>query len=332
MGPDTSSYIPNYTLKRTEKVNPWEDLVSATDQLNNLPTDNQLYDNLKNAVDVDKALWFLAHENIFTDADGYLSKGGMDYYVYWEAETGRIIPLEYDGNSVMDFRNTTEWTPFYRANDVDFPLANRLLASPDLRQRYLAHFRTILADYFTPENMDALIDGYAAQVRDFIEMDTKRLYEPAEFEAEIINLKNHVRQRRDFLLANSEIEAQGVTIGEVTTLSEAPDSDETVTITAEIEGTTNTVRLYYGTGIVGTFERVEMTDNGNGTYEATIPAFSSGQYVRYYVEAVAENDAKTATFAPKGAEHDVYVYRVNFGEVAQNDVVINEFMASNDET
>jgi len=323
-----------YNLKKTSRENPWTDLALGTEKLNLLSTDNDLYDNLKDYLDIDKALWFVAHENIFTDSDGYINKGGSDYYVMWEAETGRLIPLEYDGNSVMQLGNTNAWTPFYKENEVDFPLMNRLFASPELRQRYLAHYRVILEDYFTPENMDQLIDGYAAQIRESIEMDTKRITEPADFEAEIINLKNHVRSRRDFLLANTEMPATGLTISNVTTISTAPTREESVSITATVSGEmgTDQVRLYYGSGIVGTFDRVVMTDNGNGTYSATIPAQDAGDYVRYYVEATAADAAKTVTFAPRGAEHDVYVYRVNLGATQESEVVINEFMASNDET
>ena len=331
LGPGTA-YIPNYTLKKTSKENPWEDLAIGTERLNLLPTDNDLYDNLKNYLDIDKALWFVAHEILFTDSDGYISKGGMDYYVYWEAETGRLVPLEYDGNSVMQFQNTTNWTPFYRENEVDFPLANRLFASPDLRQRYLAHFRVILEDHFTPEYLDGLIDGYAEQIRASIQNDVKRIYEHSQFETELISLKNHVRERRDFLLNNTEINVQGLTISEVSTVATAPSSGESVTITTAVSGNMGieNVRLYYGAGLVGTFDRVDMTTNGDGTFSATIPSFSPGTYVRYYVEAIAANSANTATYAPRGAEHDVYVYRVNVGQISDSDVVINEFMASND--
>ena len=331
LGP-AEAYIPNYTLKKTSKANPWSDLALGTEKLNLLPTDDNLYDNLKDYLDIDKALWFLAHEILFTDSDGYISKGGMDYYVYWEAETGRLVPLEYDGNSVMQFQETRRWTPFYRENERDFPLANRLFASHDLRQRYLAHFRVILEDYFTPAKMDELIDNYAAQIRGSIQNDTKRIYEPAEFEAAVINLKNHVRERRDFLLSHSEMSAEGLTISDVRTLKTAPFSGETVTITTAVSGTSGIkkVRLYFGKGLVGTFDRVDMVDNGDGTFSATIPGFSAGNYVRYYVEAIAADAANTATYAPQGAEHDVYIYRVNVGEMEEPDVVINEFMASND--
>ncbi len=332
LGADTA-YIPHYQLKKSKKENPWEDLAINTAPLNTLPTDNDLYDNLKNNLDIDKALWFIAHENIFTDSDGYLYKGGMDYYVYWEAETGRLIPLEYDGNSVMvTGEYEMNWTPFYREYDERFPLVNRLLASPELRQRYLAHYRTILADYFTPEYMDMLIDGYANQIRASIGMDTKRIYGPAAFESELLALKNHVRARRDFLLNKVEINSVGLDISQVTTITQSPSSGESTLISAIISGdkAVDKVRLYYGEGLIGTFESIEMSDNGQGNYSAAIPGFTEGKYIRYYVEAIAADNFKTATFSPKGAEHDVFIYRVSTGEVGEPTIVINELVASND--
>ena len=334
LGTDIAEYITNYTLKKTKKEDPWTDLMLSTEKLNTLPTDNDLYDNLKDYVDVDKSLWFLAHEILFTDSDGYVSKGGMDYYVYWEAETGRLVPLEYDGNSCLQL-NSTEWSPLYRENETDFPLMNRLFASPELRQRYLAHFRTILEKYFTIDYLDNLIDSYRAKVESAIQNDTKRITEPAAFVAEIAALKTHIRARRDFLLNHVEMNVKGLDIASVSTVTTAPYSNEAVTITTAVSGAMgiDQVRLYYGAGIVGAFDRVAMTDNGDGTFSATIPSFSPGSYVRYYVEAIAADAAKTATYAPKGAEHDVYVYRVNVGEsTAAGEVVINEFMASNDAT
>ncbi|MDD8027645.1 MAG: hypothetical protein PHI34_14175 [Acidobacteriota bacterium] len=43
---------------------------------------------------VDRALWFLACENVFDDEDSYIWKGGTDYYIYWEVETGRITIVQ----------------------------------------------------------------------------------------------------------------------------------------------------------------------------------------------------------------------------------------------
>ena len=45
------------------------------------------------------------------------------------------------------------------------------------------------------------------------------------------------------------------------------------------------------------------------------------------MEATANNPAQTVSYAPPGAEHDVYVYRVSVETAAFTGVVINELMA-----
>ena len=52
--------------------------------------------------------------------------------------------------------------------------------------------------------------------------------------------------------------------------------------------------------------------------------------VRFYVEALAGNSAKTTSYFPEGAEHDVVIFRVSAPTSNLKDVVINEFMASNE--
>lgn len=62
-------------------------------------------------MDIDGTLWYLAQELMFSDDDGYVFKGKMDYYLFLEKESGRMIPLEFDGNSSMNLKNV-EWSPF----------------------------------------------------------------------------------------------------------------------------------------------------------------------------------------------------------------------------
>ena len=335
-GPDSTDYNNFYTLKKTHKADPWEDLIVTVDKLNNLPL-NQLVDSLKSVLDVDKALWFLAHEIIFTDEDSYIWKGGMDYYVYWEAETGRVIPLEYDGNSCF-LLNATNWSPFYHENDTDFPLMNRLFAVPELRQRYLAHLRTILDTYMNPAYTHPKIDAYVAILDSLIIDDPKKIYSHSAFTSEVADIKNLIVNRRSYLQNHSEVNVTGLDIQSVSYPGN-PVSGTSVDITANISGASGVdhVYLYYGSGFVGAFDKIEMFDDGNhndgaagdGEFGGQIPAFGTGEYVRYYIEAIADNAAKTATYEPKGAEHDIYIYRVSLEKI-DSDVVINELMASND--
>ena len=49
---------------------------------------------------VDNWLWFLGIEIIFADDDSYWNKGA-DYSFYFEPESGRIHPVEHDGNEAF---------------------------------------------------------------------------------------------------------------------------------------------------------------------------------------------------------------------------------------
>ena len=341
-GPDVSDYNQNYTLKKTSKTNPWEDLIRVCDKLNNLPL-NQLLDSLKYHLDIDKTLWFLAHEIAFVDDDSYINKGGMDYYVYWEPESNRIFPLEYDGNSCMN-ANRVSWSPFYNETDTRFPLMNRLFAVPELRQRYLAHLRTIAETYMQPDSVHTTINKYAAMIDPLVQADPKKIYSYTQFTQATSALKNFIVNRRNFLLDHAEVNVDGLNIFQVLHESRGiplarPTGGQTVQVSAGLAPMNNVQKawLYYGTGLVGVFERVEMFDDGthndgtagDGIFGAEIPGFEAGTFVRYYIEAIANDAAATASYEPQGAEHDVYIYQIESASV-EIPVVINELMASND--
>lgn len=344
LGADTALYVPNYTLKKANKENPWDDLVKACDVLNNVPL-AQLEDSLNRYMDVDRTLWYLAHEIIFADDDSYVNKGGMDYYLYWEVETGRLTPLEYDGNSALELNRAT-WSPFYNQNDTRFPLMNRLFAVPALRQRYLAHVRTIIRESLDPETVNAKIDAYAALIDTAVQADPKKLYTYSEFQQEVADVRNFFAQRRQYLLNNAEVAAVGPDISAVTFNGgeeeyEAPGPNGAVAVTARVEGEAGVrgANLYYGTGLTGRFEKAAMYDDGahndgaagDGLYGGSVPGFGAGTYVRFYIEAVADNSAGTVSYMPEGAEHDVYFYQVGSGGAVESFVVINELLASNAE-
>ena len=334
-GPDSSDYNRYYTLKRTEKDDPWQDLIDVCQVLDEAPIDD-LYTGLNDIFDMDRALWFLAQEMVFSDDDSYINKGGMDYYVYWDNATGRLMPLEVDANSVMNMRYVT-WSPFYREDDPRFPLIYRVMQNTELRQRYLAHLRTVLEDYFIEGDAIARIDEFADILDQRVQDDPKKIYSYDQFVDGVEELKQYVRQRIAFLMDHNEIDRTGLEVSELTMTSDAglgqpPVAYEDAMIEATVEGDVAKVVLYYGTSWDGAYSRVDMTSNGNGVFTASIPGFAQSTLVRYYIEAIQDDAFSTATYYPPGAEHDVFIYQVSPVVVTTEDVVINEFMASNDET
>jgi spore coat protein CotH len=338
LGEDTSTYKPNYTLKHSGMNNPWSYLLRSTRALANQSN----IDSLNKALDIDRTLWFLAKEILFGDDDSYVNKGGMDYYAYYDKETNRLIPLEYDANSVMEGPTST-WDLFFKESNAQFPLCNKLFKLPELRQRYLAHVRTMAQDLFNESTYTSLIDRYFNLIDTVVQKDTKKLMSYTQFNGEKETLKNWMKTRRNFILNHTEVNRIGPSITDVHYQSNAvvfktPDAGQPVYIQAKVGNKKiKSVQVYYGTGFDGPFSRMIMSDDGNhqdglandGIYGASLPGQLAGVFVRYYIEAIADDGFGTVSYEPQGAEHDVYLYRVNLESSAITDVVINEVMTAN---
>lgn len=340
-----ATYQQYYSLKSNDVVdNPWQALIDACFSLSTLTANN--IETVKTKIDIDKVLWHMACENIFTDDDSYVMKGKMDYMIYYEPETGRTTSLEYDGNSTFQtsVATSSSWSPFKNVTNANYPLLNKLILTPELRQRYLAHYRTILNETFTTLNANAIIDEMDAQISALVAADPKKLYPTSQYISGVPALKSFVASRRNFLLSNTEVAQVAPTITSAKYYNSsneeyvAPIANEITNIKANVTSATgiNKVILYYATGLVGNFSKIQMYDDGahndgianDGTYGAQIPGYPANTFVRYYVEAIANNTALSASYLPTGAEHDVFVYVVTQTNVA-NGVVINEIMAQN---
>lgn len=346
LGDDTSAYKPNYTLKHTTVENPWSDLLRVTKILNTVSL-NQLEDSLKKVLDIDRALWFIAKEIMFGDDDSYVNKGGMDYYAIYQKDVERLIPLEYDANSVMSGQ-TANWSIFLKETDTKFPLCNRLFAVPSLRQRYLAHFKTMFNQCLDTVNFISQLNIQYNFIDSLVSADPKKLMTYQAFQSEKNKLISWMRNRRTTIMANAEFKQIGSTIEAVeystnNVKNQKPNETESVQVTAKVTNTTNGVKrvnLYYAPGFDGYFNVTQMYDDGlhqdvaagDGIYGGTIPPHGNGLFVRYYVEAISNNSQGTCSYMPEGAEHDVYVYQVNLIQSNTNQIVINEIMAANTKT
>lgn len=336
LGPSGSDYETAYELRSSDVDDPWQDLANAAYTLDTADPDT-LVDELGQYLDIDETLWFIATENLFTDPDSYVNKGGVDYYLYFDLASSRLLPIEYDGNSAM---SDTDWSPFFREDDERFPLISVLLNIPELRQRYLAHYRALVSESLDLDLVNEKITTYASLINDVVaDEDQVRQYTYEEYVTAVEELRNYFSERRDFVTANAEVAQLPPVISEVTDLvngtpSIRPSSDQSVVVNAQVDGEEGVeqVILYYSNELAGSFVKSVMNDQGGGQYTVEIPPQPSGAFVRYYVEAISANSAKTAAYSPPGAEHDVYIYQVIAAESISSNVVINEIMPSNDST
>jgi hypothetical protein len=343
LGADTTLYKAAYNLKSSKVSNPWRFLALTAEKLNQ-QTPAQLEATINDYLDLDRALWFIATENMFVDDDSYINKGGMDYYVYYDPETNRITPIETDGNSAIALNRATSWSPFFNATNANYPLMTKLLAVPAFRQRYLAHIRTINEEIINPAVSHPLINALARQIDALVKDDPKALYTYAAFQTEVNNLKTYFTNRYNYIKAFSEVARIVPSITKTAYASGGsdwtpPTDKATVTVRSSVSSTEgiSAVWLYYSPNLVGKFTKIAMRDDGksgdgaanDGVFGAEIPAQAGGSYVRYYIEAVSANSVNTVSYDPVGAEHNVYIYQVKPNLPATRTVVLNELEAAN---
>ena len=344
ISPDTILYKTYYTLKETGGIaEPWGYLRTLCQKLNTTPT-TALEDTLANYLDIDRTLWFLASELAWTDDDSYVFKGKMDYYVYYDETTGLMVPHEYDGNSALETTPATTWGVFYNSNNVNYPLMNKLFAVPSLRQRYLAHLRTIVQEEFDTALTNATFNAFRALVDTVVQNDPKKMFTYTQYNSEVQVLRNFITTRKNFLNSNAELAQVAPVILDAPYYTNGtkyvqPADMQPVTVRSTVTSAAgiDNVQLYYSNNIAGRFSKTPMYDDGihddslagDGIYGAQIPGFAAGTWVRYYVAAVSANTAKSVRYLPEGAEHDVFVYTVAPQSSIDSSIVINEIMASN---
>jgi hypothetical protein len=338
LGTSVATYQQNYELKTDNSTNAWQRLMHATDVLNTTATAT-LRDKVEEVLAVDRWLWFLAIENLFADDDSYFNKGA-DYGFYYEPESGRIHPIEHDGNEAF-LAGDVQLSPVQGATTTTRPVLYKLLGIPELRQRYLAHMRTALKETYNPVVMTPLIDQFVALSAAAVAADTRKGFTMATYTNEIKTLKTFVTNRYNFLINHAELRPEPPAINTVHPPAHPVTATDSPWITAEVAASgangISSAWLYHRNKSYGRFTAAQMFDDGahgdgaagDGVFGAAVTPYPAGNKVRYYVEARSANTAKAASFSPTRAEEWTYNYRVILTSAPNTPVVINELMAAN---
>ncbi len=326
----------------------WMRLINAIDILNNTPT-NQIRTAAEDVFAVDNWLWFLAIENLFVDDDSYFNKGA-DYSFYYEVESGRIHPVEHDGNESFAAAMTLNATlsPISGYTNVNRPLLYKFLNNNELRQRYLAHMRTAVEEYFNPTFMTTFINGlHALSVQAIID-DPLKNYAMNTYTSDLSGLKLYITNRYNFMRTNSEMAWVRPNINSVSGPAMTVYATNIPTITANVtslvtatnQSGVGSVWLYFRDKPYGKFTVRQMFDNGlsgdgaagDSLFGAVTTNYPAGNTIHYYVEARATNTAQAARFSPARAETVTWDYSIGLTVSTNTSVVINEFLASNTST
>ena len=246
-GDDVDSYKGSYQLKTTSTSadvsdRAWKDLVELCRILQSGASEDgeeRFEKALRPILDIDRALWFIALDNVFMDSDGYISRAS-DFLMYQDPG-GRFHLLPYDSNETFGIRGggpggvrrgrdgrgrgrgeREESTGFsmsplqYMEEEEERPLISRLLSVPHLRARYLAHVRTIVEEWLDWDVLGPVAASYRSVAGDEISKDVKKLYSTAAYTRSIEGdydqgrrvvpgIQRFVDERREAILSHPEI-------------------------------------------------------------------------------------------------------------------------------
>ncbi|HLP96665.1 MAG TPA: CotH kinase family protein [Saprospiraceae bacterium] len=144
-------YKGNFELD--SKGGGWTELQELTRKLANEPG------NVGQVLDVDRALWMLALNNVMVNLNSYSGNYSVNYYLYRDANN-RFQPVHWDLNlafgsykntgsgSDLNLRQLQNLDPLLHADNPYKPLASQLLKDPLNRKIYLSHIRQINEDNF----------------------------------------------------------------------------------------------------------------------------------------------------------------------------------------
>jgi len=353
LGQDSLAYEDAYELKSDYG---WAELIDLCDTLANHT------DDIEKILDVDKALWMLAFNNVLVNLDSYSGGFKQNYYLYRD-NFGRFLPVVWDlnesfgkfsmaGGAGNNLNNTTakqQMDHLLHDNDADFPLIQKLLSVPRYKKMYLAHMKTMLLENFDNDSYITTAEALRTLIDADVQADNNKFFSYNNFTSNFnsdINggpgpgggstpgITNLMDGRNDYLLGLSDFTQTQPTISDIATSTPTPLIDETISITANVTDATEVI-LGYRTELGAPFTKIEMLDDGanndgaagDGIYGTDL--LITNAFVQYFIYA-ENNDA--GKFSPQRAQFEYYTLTATTTNPPVGDLVINEFMASNNST
>ncbi len=341
---DSSSYFNGYELKSTYG---WNRLVDLINTLNND------FVNIESKLDVDRALWMLAFNNVLVNLDSYNGAFRQNYHLTWDLNN-RFAPTIWDLNmSFGGFPGGTGSGPFTASSldpmsnstSANHPLIVKMLSNPLYKRMYLAHIRTIVQENFANQNYLSTANTLRTTIDASVQADPYKFYSYTQFQnsltsniagggppgSTIPGLQNLMDARATYFSTNSNYVLISPIITSHSASNIAPTFGESIYLTATCSNET-TVYLGYRTNHQLKFNRVQMFDDGvhgDGAagdhvygYQVTI----NGAEFQYYIYAENSN---AGIFSPQRAEHEYHFLTVSIPFCSSGDVLINEIVASN---
>ena len=196
LGETAAIYKQIYEIKSKDDAAQWTALIELCKLLNQTPT-NRITTALSPVLDIDSALRFLALDNALVNNDGYWSRAS-DYSLYRDT-AGKFHIIPHDANETFGEGPAfgprggpggaggfggprgPRWTGPCRRDEpdplgaLDAPLRAKLLAVPELREKYMSYVRDMSTKWLDWKTLGPLVEGYKTLIEADVKADTKRL-------------------------------------------------------------------------------------------------------------------------------------------------------------
>jgi hypothetical protein len=333
----------------------WEDLINLTNILNNNTA------QIETVLDVDRALWMLAFNNVLVNLDSYTGLLNHNYYLYKD-NSGRFSPIVWDLNmsfGTFDFLSSQSEFVFQTSekiamshliqqNRTNWPLIRKLLAIPRYKKMYLAHMHTILTENFSNEEYITVANSLRSLITNAVQVDQNKFYTFDMYQnsltttvmvdddfasAGIVELMSG---RSTFLSNLPDFTVTKPVISDIVPSNVTPFINTNISFTAQISNANaDAVFFGYRTNLTAAFTKIPMFDDGShhdgaagdnifGTDDLLI----NNAYMQYYI--YAENNTIGA-FSPARAEHEFHAIAA-INNINPGEITINEVMAQNTST
>lgn len=332
---DTNCYKQFYVMQSS---NDWKKLGNFLDTLNNHFT------SIENVMDIDRALWMMAFENLTVSLDGPINSIQNNFYLFKD-NNGRFNLSLWDMNQSLgvfteglpnpvQLLDLQELDIFHKDNDSDNKLTTQIFSSERYKRMYVAHMRTILNEQFANNNYLSRASQLQQLIDSELSSDPNTFFSYSDFTSNlnssvgsgsvtIVGISELMNSRISYLQNLNEFTSISPTITITNNASVLPHS--TVNITANIQNS-NYAYLGYRFKFADKFMKIQMFDDGShgdgiagdGIFGATINV--DARDIQYYIYA-ENNDA--GIFSPERAEKEFHQIAVVSG------LVINEIMAAN---
>ena len=342
---DSASYYSAYEIQSNSG---WSDLVNFINILNND------FSQIESILDVDRALWMLAFNNVLVNLDSYSGAFRQNYFLYFDLNN-RFVPTIWDLN--MSFAgfpsgtgspgyNAITLDPLSNSTSTNHPLIAKLLSNPMYNRMYMAHLRTIAQEMVVTGNYLTIANQLRTTIDASVQADPFKFFTYTQFQSSLTNsvpgggpggltipgIQTLMTGRMNYLATNTNYTLVAPVITSYSWNTATPQVGQLLNINVSCLNE-NAVYLGYRFEHALRFTRIPLFDDGlhndgaagDHIYGADVQ-FNSA-HMEYYI--YAEN-SDAGLFSPQRAEHEFHMLTADMQIAAASQVLINEVVADNE--